>query len=900
MANIEIHEFSTGIRVVGTPTQWWSTGFEGYINSTLPSIPGSVQNEISAGLFKVAEGKTSDNPALIGREVEDRGDAWSVLAIATAGKDERGRTISLYRYFLTAGLGRLPDLISWYLQVANQPVFDPFEVKQIGCPQAYNESNTPQPVSLDRFKDLFNQTIIACDRQVTPMIVHYLAKQKASNNNQLIAWAYNIEGLFKPRNFHYIKPTSKEAQKAIEGELARKNSPPALMPSGNYPVKKSIENLANQAVVDREKIQTIEDAVKREDLTQKVWKVIFDELGIGDAKNDSSYFDSNVRLYCLQGLIIPETLPELLDWLNKNKEKLDFKSPNSTCQLVRSFSKEINQQVLSINPASNKGSIKLQVNSFLGIHYLLTSLVHKPQLLEISKWLLLDSQGIWGYIFNEINYVELLNKDLEQISINKEEIIKDIQSHSLSVHRVDLKPEKVLKDFEHYFRKTFSSQSIHTKSLEKTSILNQESWVSIAKCLTDIIWLGSSSTAIAPTNENFYQKCQPLAKFFDEISHTQSSIGHTQSSSRLAALFYHLSQKSVPTDVWQRCKFDDNNINHRPKYTNVKDFAILYGLEIERDIPKIELARRIIFLTSTWVFRFVGKKRTININIFSILMYVALILLFGSILGSKFGFPFNLTQAKPEDQFKKVTAEVLNKIPEDIVKNSGKSIELYIVQNAVINTLDTDNKYKLKYETKVMHQKDWIAAIKEYQSQSGINKYGINPTGNIKSGDDTNLVLQCEVERKLISNGSNENCQKFAEYLSPKIIAASNWQKTKESVEKLRDEIFAVHKGTLKDKKKVEDAISKVLEISGENFVANQSIWTEKIKKFQTNHGVGSNSPGIISTLSKSANPTPQTNIDNKTEDNLDTYNALKCAVANELKIHLNQTPLICKNLKFK
>jgi hypothetical protein len=69
---IEIHEFSTGIQVERVGTGWVSRGFTGeYMNRTLDLIPVAVQRAITNREFAVAEGASSDEPAVIGREISD-------------------------------------------------------------------------------------------------------------------------------------------------------------------------------------------------------------------------------------------------------------------------------------------------------------------------------------------------------------------------------------------------------------------------------------------------------------------------------------------------------------------------------------------------------------------------------------------------------------------------------------------------------------------------------------------------------------------------------------------------------------------------------------------------------------------------------------------------------------
>ena len=126
MSIIDIHEFSTGINVQGTPDNWWSVGFSGgYMNSTLSYIPRSVQQEIAADLFYLSEFAVQKKPAIIGREVKLGQEEWSVLAVITHAKDESERGISVSRYFLTEGLGKLNDLLTY--QQSNNLTFNPFD-----------------------------------------------------------------------------------------------------------------------------------------------------------------------------------------------------------------------------------------------------------------------------------------------------------------------------------------------------------------------------------------------------------------------------------------------------------------------------------------------------------------------------------------------------------------------------------------------------------------------------------------------------------------------------------------------------------------------------------------------------------------------------------------------------
>jgi hypothetical protein len=186
MTTIYIHEFSTGIDLQGTPDNWWSSKFTGYMNNTLGYIPEAVQDAISDALFDVAEGKATDKPAIIGREVEKQGDAWSVIAVVTAAKDEKGRTISVYRYFLTQGKGKLGDLVWWYFGDAKKPIFDPFNKPSDYYPYKIyptKEQNIEKLLKTDNFQELLK--LLNGDEK-TIVIPHDL---KCQNEEFNILWA---------------------------------------------------------------------------------------------------------------------------------------------------------------------------------------------------------------------------------------------------------------------------------------------------------------------------------------------------------------------------------------------------------------------------------------------------------------------------------------------------------------------------------------------------------------------------------------------------------------------------------------------------------------------------------------------------------------------------------------
>nr|MDJ0511665.1 hypothetical protein [Crocosphaera sp.] len=222
MPIIDIHEFSTGINEEGTPENWHSKGFTGsYMNATLMQIPRAVREDIGAGLFELSEQAVQKTPALIGREVQLGDEQWSVLAVISNANDEIGRNISVTRYFLTQGLGKLNDLLTY--QQKNNLIFDPFDLRQFNEAHQYDTDETPSNISNllslvfgDDYSNFLNNPLIPANTTTTTgqrlpaVAISKLAEEKANRYepSMLITWAYNVEGLRTPRDFLVIYPAN--------------------------------------------------------------------------------------------------------------------------------------------------------------------------------------------------------------------------------------------------------------------------------------------------------------------------------------------------------------------------------------------------------------------------------------------------------------------------------------------------------------------------------------------------------------------------------------------------------------------------------------------------------------------------------------------------------------------
>ena len=264
---IYIHEFSTGIQAEETTDGGWvSRGFTGeYMNKTIDPIPRVVQEAISNRDFAVAEGASNDEPAFIGREMSGYGEEWSVIAIVTRGKDDRGRSASVYRYFLSEGLDNLPAIWNWLQsEKANgrkiffQP-FDPyFDTKTLASPHQSPQEEFPYPKKLpDDLRDLLDGSIpifIPHDSSYPPTMLNKVAEE-IRTENQLIAWAYNVEALEEPRGFQVIQPASSRAEDLLKRAIASKPNSPAPI-SGERAIISAINGLVKRDRVKPEQVET--------------------------------------------------------------------------------------------------------------------------------------------------------------------------------------------------------------------------------------------------------------------------------------------------------------------------------------------------------------------------------------------------------------------------------------------------------------------------------------------------------------------------------------------------------------------------------------------------------------------------------------------------------------------
>ena len=489
---VKIHEFSTSIQAKKTSDGGWeSQGFAGqYMNKTIDP-PAAVQSAIVNREFAVAEGASRDNPAIIGREVQGDGEDWSVVAVVTRVKEDRGRAPSVYRYFLCKGAGNLWQILAWIeseRQGGRMPVFDPFETKFMGQPNQFSAPNQPQiSVRPELEQLLLNNVpvIVPFGEPCTTLIVDRMATEKAKRNNQLVAWAFQVEALEQPRGFLVIQPASEKAQELLQRAMA--STPQYTAPiAREYEIKSAIKGLISRDKVKPEQVEVIETSINQ--VKDSDWEVIFNGQGSSQALRQGIYSPQMVRLLTLRAMVIPKTLPEFLDWMQQRGKQEDH------YQVSEVFQSEVNNFF-----AQNVGqSQDILRKVFEGVMLIIPRIIQHPELLNPTVWILSAPSGIWRKL-----YYQLVQKDI------KNELI-------LMSKRVN------------------TSQNATRTQNPQPSITDDPQWKQLFNQLR-VYWQNPSY----PHDEKYL----PLAELFGGLDEAE-----------MAAFFYQVSLGCVPKKIFSQLK----------------------------------------------------------------------------------------------------------------------------------------------------------------------------------------------------------------------------------------------------------------------------------------------------------------------------------------------------------
>jgi hypothetical protein len=224
---------------------------------------------------------SKSNSSLIGREIKDEVDTWSVLIDLKA--DSESDTAYIYNFLIANGCDKIHHLIDWHNKLDKQSIQKPHNYTY-KVSETYNKEEVKE--RLQQFdhllkKETIDPTIISWDtgEYFSSTIINYLAEKKIENieshdNNSKISWAYKVEYLTTPQDFQVIYPANKGVQDIIEHQL-KKNL------SDNNDLS---ENNSSESVKTNYPIDTI-------DQTNQVSEVATDESQENEASLPSTPID---------------------------------------------------------------------------------------------------------------------------------------------------------------------------------------------------------------------------------------------------------------------------------------------------------------------------------------------------------------------------------------------------------------------------------------------------------------------------------------------------------------------------------------------------------------------------------------------------------------------------------
>ena len=549
--NIEIHEFSTGIHFQQRVNGWVSLGFTGqYMNATINPIPQVVERSIANQEFALTEGSSTENPAIIGRIVGSGNDAWSVMAVVTRGQDEVGRSAAFYRYFLCQGDNNLRFILTWWEQ-DQKPTFNPLDFE--GSPFLFmGESGQPHLTKEDESLP-FEQDqaiVLPAENQSDLFTLNALAIIKFNKSKKVlpVAWAFNVEALEKPERFQVIQPASQRAYDGLKRAIANAAQVVSAINIDEAALKSAIRSLMNSSTVKPEAVQEIVKGLENKDVTADYWESLFNAQGADKAIKQKIYSSQMVRLITLRAMVIPESLPQFLAWLNVQAGK----KPDENQTVSLDFQKAIRASFP-----------KEQLTK--GIRYLLLNLLNKKISVDSLCWSLMIDGSAWVYAQKE--FIADIRDDLQ--------LICNYFSSPRTLYKSSsyTDPNSVLTSSSS-FPPQNDSQFHHVQPPIK-----KDSWQDNFKYQKQI-WANLINNWQG-IQQGYYkiEEYQPLAELFENFRQYD-----------LAAYFYQVSDGIVNKDLY----YEVANQQYRHRRS-----PVVFGVEIE---PKKNLIDHVLdFITQEYI-----------------------------------------------------------------------------------------------------------------------------------------------------------------------------------------------------------------------------------------------------------------------------------------------------------
>ena len=123
-------------------------------------------------------------------------------------------------------------------------------------------------------------------------------------------------------------------------------------------LKAAIRKLIHSSQLKPETVQVIVEGLEDENVTPEDWETLFNKEGAEIAVKQKIYSSQMVRLITLRAIVIPESLPEFLAWLNIQAGKKPDENQTVSLELQKDIRPLFPQEQLT------KGINYLLVNLF--------------------------------------------------------------------------------------------------------------------------------------------------------------------------------------------------------------------------------------------------------------------------------------------------------------------------------------------------------------------------------------------------------------------------------------------------------------------------------------------------------------------------------------------------------
>ncbi|MGL4500813.1 MAG: hypothetical protein ACRCU2_17220, partial [Planktothrix sp.] len=219
-------------------------------------------------------------------------------------------------------------------------------------------------------------------------------------------------------------------------KITTPSPPQPAVSTDEQAIKSAINGLMNNSQVNPENMQAIATALGQK-LPDSYWQEIFNGQGANNALTQKIYTPQMVRLLTLRAVVIPQTVPEYLTWLEYNRRKQECPR-----KISEDFQAEMLQSLSNLQPLRNVYDKKV----YQGLNYLLLHLRHHPELLDSTVWVISFKGGMWNAISPQ------LFKDIESDLSKMSQLATGVSSPAKSITSLDLlKPVSRLSEERQLF-----------------------------------------------------------------------------------------------------------------------------------------------------------------------------------------------------------------------------------------------------------------------------------------------------------------------------------------------------------------------------------------------------------------------------------------------------------------